>query len=254
MLEEVSLLPEGLGACVALERLLPRVRPEVDLDVGLVQEAPVANVAPVHGLLLPGAVRRHHRRHLGLGGPVLVLGPTPAAAAASVPSAVRVGRHPAHAHRVVEIAQIFTIAALDGRGTTGRRRDVAPARVATRGVVLARQGGAHLTGMLERGVRQLESFLGGGGRGAGHGARVEIALLAVVVVLRSAGRESSLEERHVHGGLALDRAPAGAGRIVLTHVGEGYAPRRRGPLTQERLESGTHAATAVVLLLLLGLL
>ncbi len=53
--EEVSLLPEGLGAMLALERLLPRVRAHVDLDVALVQETPVANITVMHHLLVPGA-------------------------------------------------------------------------------------------------------------------------------------------------------------------------------------------------------
>lgn len=52
MLDEVRLLPERLGAHVAPERLLAGVRAQVHLDVGLVQEPPIADPAAVHRLLL----------------------------------------------------------------------------------------------------------------------------------------------------------------------------------------------------------
>ena len=54
MFEEVSLLPEGLGAVLALERLLPRVRAHVDLDVALVEKTPVANITVMHHLFVAG--------------------------------------------------------------------------------------------------------------------------------------------------------------------------------------------------------
>ena len=47
----MGLLPEGLGAVLAAEGLLPCVSAEVDLDVGLVEETAVADVAVVHHLL-----------------------------------------------------------------------------------------------------------------------------------------------------------------------------------------------------------
>jgi len=62
--EEVGLLAEGLGAGVALERLLARVRPQMHFDVGFIQKAAIADVATVHRFLLPALARRHHRRHL----------------------------------------------------------------------------------------------------------------------------------------------------------------------------------------------
>ncbi len=51
MLEQVRLLPKGLGAVLAPEGLLPGVGAQVHLDVGLVEEAPVADLAVVHHLL-----------------------------------------------------------------------------------------------------------------------------------------------------------------------------------------------------------
>ncbi len=51
VLEQVRLLSEGLGAVLAPEGLLPGVGAEVHLDVGLVEEAPVADLAVVHHLL-----------------------------------------------------------------------------------------------------------------------------------------------------------------------------------------------------------
>ncbi len=51
VLEQVRLLPKGLGAVLAPEGLLPGVGAEVHLDVGLVEEAPVADLAVVHHLL-----------------------------------------------------------------------------------------------------------------------------------------------------------------------------------------------------------
>lgn len=52
VLEEMGLLPERFRAVLATEGLLPGVGAEVDLDVGLVEEAPGADVAVVHHLLL----------------------------------------------------------------------------------------------------------------------------------------------------------------------------------------------------------
>ena len=51
VLEQMRLLPEGLGAVLAAEGLLAGVGAEVDLDVGLVEEASVAHLAVVHHLL-----------------------------------------------------------------------------------------------------------------------------------------------------------------------------------------------------------
>ncbi len=44
-------MSKGLGAVLAPEGLLPGVGAEVHLDVGLVEEAPVADLAVVHHLL-----------------------------------------------------------------------------------------------------------------------------------------------------------------------------------------------------------
>ncbi len=44
-------MPKGLGAVLAPEGLLPGVGAQVHLDVGLVEEAPVADLAVVHHLL-----------------------------------------------------------------------------------------------------------------------------------------------------------------------------------------------------------
>jgi hypothetical protein len=51
VLQQVRLLSEGLGAVLAAEGLLPGVGAEVHLDVGLVEEAPVADLAVVHHFL-----------------------------------------------------------------------------------------------------------------------------------------------------------------------------------------------------------
>jgi hypothetical protein len=51
VLEQVRLLPKGLGAVLAPEGLLPGVGAQVHLDVGLVEEAPVADLAVVHHFL-----------------------------------------------------------------------------------------------------------------------------------------------------------------------------------------------------------
>ena len=59
VLQQVRLLAERLGARVALERLLARVRPQVHFDVGLVEESAVADVATMHRFLL-AAFRSHH--------------------------------------------------------------------------------------------------------------------------------------------------------------------------------------------------
>lgn len=57
MFDEMRLLPEGLAADIAPERLLAGMRPEVDLDVGLVEESAIADIAPVDGLLLSTETR-----------------------------------------------------------------------------------------------------------------------------------------------------------------------------------------------------
>ncbi len=74
MLEQVRLLPKGLGAVLAPEGLLPGVGAQVHLDVGLVEEAPVADLAVVHHLLAE------------------VAAVYPAAAAAAAAEAVAAGR------------------------------------------------------------------------------------------------------------------------------------------------------------------
>ena len=51
----MRLLPERLGAVLALEGLLPGVRAHVHLDVALVQESAVANLTMVHHFLLVGS-------------------------------------------------------------------------------------------------------------------------------------------------------------------------------------------------------
>ena len=52
MLDEVGLLAERFGADFAAEGFLAGVRSQVDLDVALVEEPPVADVTPVHGFVL----------------------------------------------------------------------------------------------------------------------------------------------------------------------------------------------------------
>lgn len=52
VLYEMRLLPKSLRADLAAEGLLARVRPQVHLDVALVEEASVADRAPVDRLLL----------------------------------------------------------------------------------------------------------------------------------------------------------------------------------------------------------
>jgi hypothetical protein len=56
VLQQVGLLSEGLGAVLAAEGFLPGVGAEVDLDVGLVEESPVADLAVVHHLLAQIAI------------------------------------------------------------------------------------------------------------------------------------------------------------------------------------------------------
>ena len=56
--QQVGLLAEGLGAGVAFEGFFARVRPQVDFDVGFVEESAVADVTPVDGLLLAVADER----------------------------------------------------------------------------------------------------------------------------------------------------------------------------------------------------
>ena len=123
VLQQVGLLPERLGAGVALEGLLSCVGSQVDLDVGLVEEAPIADVAPVDGLLLAGAVCCHHRRHLGFTRTVLVFG----SATRSSTTARSATAASAAAHRIVEIAQVLLLvvvaaATLDSRRPTCRSR------------------------------------------------------------------------------------------------------------------------------------
>ena len=84
--EEVGFLPERLAARLALEGLLAGVRAQVDLDVGLVEEAAVADSAAVHQLVL-GALRGDGH---GDDGPPL-LGAAAAAAAAAAADG-RLGR------------------------------------------------------------------------------------------------------------------------------------------------------------------
>lgn len=52
VLDEMRLLPERLRAHVAAEGLLAGVCAEVHLNIGLVEEAPIAYPAAVHRLLL----------------------------------------------------------------------------------------------------------------------------------------------------------------------------------------------------------
>lgn len=73
VLDEVGLLAERFGADLAAEGLLAGVRPQVDLDVAFVEEAPVADVTPVDGFVLAEqaaqfAGRLEAERGLGLGG------------------------------------------------------------------------------------------------------------------------------------------------------------------------------------------
>ena len=124
VLQQVGLLPERLGAGVALEGLLSCVGSQVDLDVGLVEEAPIADVAPVDGLLLAGAVCCHHRRHLGFTRTVLVFGSATRSSTTARSSATAAS---AAAHRIVEIAQVLLLvvvaaATLDSRRPTCRSR------------------------------------------------------------------------------------------------------------------------------------
>ncbi len=125
VLQQVGLLTERLGAGVALEGLLSGVGAKVNLDVGLVEESPIADVAPVDGLLLAGSVCCHHRRHLGFTRTVLVFG-SAARSSADCPAAATTAASTA-AHRIVEIAQVFVVvvaatATLDSRRPPGRGR------------------------------------------------------------------------------------------------------------------------------------
>lgn len=52
VLQKMRLLPESFGAMFALERFLPCVGPEVNLDVGLVEEASVTDATVMHHLLV----------------------------------------------------------------------------------------------------------------------------------------------------------------------------------------------------------
>lgn len=49
MLNEMRFLPERLTAHFAPKRLFTRMRPQMYLDVALVEEAPIAYLASVHG-------------------------------------------------------------------------------------------------------------------------------------------------------------------------------------------------------------
>lgn len=52
VLDKMRLLTEGLATHLTTERLLSRVRSQVNFDVGLVEEPSIADRAPVYGLLL----------------------------------------------------------------------------------------------------------------------------------------------------------------------------------------------------------
>lgn len=65
VLDQVGLLAKGLGADLALEGLFPGVRPQMDLDVALVEEATVADRAPVHRLFLAPHQARVRARAVG---------------------------------------------------------------------------------------------------------------------------------------------------------------------------------------------
>lgn len=74
-------LPEGLSASVASERFLPRVSPQMHLDVGLVEESAITNMTSMNRLLfaqqaqiLLGLEDRRAGLLLGL---LLLLGPAP---------------------------------------------------------------------------------------------------------------------------------------------------------------------------------
>lgn len=77
--QQVCFLSERLRARVAPERFLPRVRPQMYLDVALVEEPPVADAAPVHRLLLPQQPETLLRGEDGGGGGLLLLLLRPAA-------------------------------------------------------------------------------------------------------------------------------------------------------------------------------
>lgn len=76
VLQKVGFLTERLGAGVALEGLLASVRTQVNLDVGLVEEAPIADVTPMDRLFLAGSIGCHDSRHLGFTRTILVFGST----------------------------------------------------------------------------------------------------------------------------------------------------------------------------------
>ena len=259
--QQVGFLAEGLGAGVAFERFFSRVRPQVDFDVGFVEESAVADVAPVDGFLLAVAVRCHDCRHFTFGrAAVLVFrlaGRTSAA----------VGRHHS-AQLIFEIAQVFASAAgaevaagsvLSGRAASGEAARVA----AVVAQVRKRRGHVIQVGTrVERGVRKLLLQLF---TGTGHGTRHEVVAgrhgsaasgRSAHSGIVASGRQPPLQQRHVHGRLALDghRLVArivGHAPRVLGHVSQGHAPRRGPALRQQRLQSGTDAAAAVVSLLLL---
>ncbi len=60
----MGLLAKGLSANLTLEGFLPRVGPEVDLDVGLVEKTAIADPTPVDGLLLVPAQLDCHGKGL----------------------------------------------------------------------------------------------------------------------------------------------------------------------------------------------
>lgn len=117
-----------------------------------------------------------------------------------------------------------------------------PARVAPSAEVrqLRRRHVVQSGTRVEGGVWQLLQLLvGRSGHGTGHksahGSITSIA--AVVQVGFSAGRQPSLQQRHIHGGLTFHGEivlATSCGRI-LTHVSQGYASGCRRPLTQQRL-------------------
>lgn len=62
MLYQMSLLPESFRADFASERFLAGVRSQVNFDIALVQEASIADGAPVYWFLLPQQTAKIIRR------------------------------------------------------------------------------------------------------------------------------------------------------------------------------------------------
>ena len=53
MFEKMGFLTECFATCVTFERLLSCVCPEMNLDIGFIEEATIADIAAMNGLLLP---------------------------------------------------------------------------------------------------------------------------------------------------------------------------------------------------------